>query len=153
MTVKLEGFSELEKVLRELPKATGKNALRRTAKGAMEPMAQVARDSAPVGDGSLKDSIKVSTQRTKSAKRENRFNPNTGIQMAMGPASGDGVLNYATFVEFGTDIAAAQPFMRVAWYNGKDKMLEYIKTNLSIEINKAASRYAKKIAKQTAKAQ
>ena len=37
-TMKLEGFRELDKALGELPKATGKNVLRKVGRKALEPM-------------------------------------------------------------------------------------------------------------------
>lgn len=147
MTVRLEGFRELERALNELPKTTGKNVLRRVAKGALEPMAERARGMAPVERGDLRASIKVSERRTRRVARINRFDKNTGVEMAMGPVSGGGVLNYATFAEFGTVDTAAKPFMRPAWDGGKDDALEYVKANLGREIDRAATRLAKKAAR------
>ena len=147
MTVRLEGFRELEAALNDLPKATGRNVLRRVAKGALAPMADKAKSMAPVDGGELRESIKLSEKRTKRVVRENRFDRNGGLAMAMGPVSGNGVLNYASFVEFGTADARAQPFMRPAFDGGKHEALEYIKANLGKEISKAAARLAKKAAK------
>jgi HK97 gp10 family phage protein len=147
MTVQLEGFRELQRALAELPKSTGRNVLRRVAKGALEPMAVKARSMAPVDEGNLRDAIMVSEKRTKRVTRVNRFDRNTGVEMAMGPVSGKGILNYATFAEFGTIDTRARPFMRPSWYGGKNEALEYIKSNLGNEINKAAKRLAKKAEK------
>lgn len=69
--VRLEGFRELEAALRELPKATGKNVLRRVAKGALQPMADEAAAKAPRRSGALAYSIIVSEKRTKAAKKPN----------------------------------------------------------------------------------
>ena len=145
MTVRLEGFRELERVLNELPNNTGRNVLRRVAKGALEPMADRARGMAPVERGDLKSSIQVSEKRTRRVTRINRFDRNTGIEMAMGPVSGNGVLNYATFAEFGTIDTRATPFMRPSWDGGKDNALDYVKANLGSEIEKAAKRLAKRL--------
>jgi HK97 gp10 family phage protein len=147
VTVQLSGFRELERALKELPKATGKNVLRRTARGALQPMAQKAKSLAPVDRGDLRDSIMVSEKRTKRVARVNRFDRNSGIQMAMGPVSGNAVLNYATFVEFGTVDTAPNPFMRPSWFGAKDEALDYVKANLGREIDRAATRLAKKAAK------
>jgi HK97 gp10 family phage protein len=147
MTVQLQGFRELEKALAELPKATGRNVLRRVARRALEPMAEKARSLAPKDSGDLAESIQISEKRTKRVTRINRFDKNTGIEMAMGPVSGGGVLNYATFVEFGTIDTAPHPFLRPAWYRGKDDALEYVKANLGREIDRAATRLAKKVAR------
>jgi HK97 gp10 family phage protein len=147
MTVRLEGFRELEAALNELPKSTAKNVLRRVAKGALQPMAEKARSFAPFDQGDLRASIQVSERRTKRVARINRFDKNTGIQMAMGPVSGKAVLNYATFVEFGTVDSRPQPFLRPAWDGGKEAALDYVKVNLGREIDRAASRLAKKAAR------
>lgn len=154
--IKVEGLRELERALAELPKATGKNVLRRIAKGALEPMANVAASKAPVGRGVLSFSISVSEKRTTRARFRPRLilskgrykvSPSTGLDMAMGPAAGLGALQYATFVEFGTVDTVAVPFMRPAWDGGAMKALGYIKDNLGVEIDKAAKRLARKRAK------
>lgn len=151
--VKLSGFRELDKALSELPKATAKNVLRRIAKGALAPMADNAQRLAPRDTGDLQVSIVVSEKRTRRAKQAPkrqkvngkwRSDPSTGIEMAMGPASGKGVLNYATFREFGRVNQAAHPYMRPAWNGGAEGALDYIKDNLSEAIDKAAARVAKR---------
>lgn len=155
MTVKLEGFRELERALADLPRATGKSVLRRVAKAALEPMADSAAAKAPTDSGKLAFSIVVSEKRTRRARASAtrlvrgkfRAAASTGIAIAMGPAAGQGTLQYATFVEFGTIDTPAQPFMRPAWASGSEAALEYIKDNLSTEIEKAAARVAKKQAK------
>lgn len=156
-TVKLTGFKELERALSELPKATGKNVLRRIAKGALEPMADSAAAKAPERTGRLAFSIAVSEKRTRRAKRPSstmfskgkfKSSASTGIHMAMGPASGFGAaLNYATFAEFGTIDTPAFAYMRAAWHAGAVPALEYIKANLGSEIDKAAKKLAVKRAK------
>lgn len=147
---RVEGFAELDRALAELPKTTGKNTLRRVARGALEPMANDAAQKAPHRTGRLAYSISVSEKRTSRAKWQNgafRSASSTGIIMAMGPGAGLGTLNYASFDEFGTVDTPAFGFMRAAWDAGAAPALEYIKLNLSIEINKAAVRYARKQAK------
>ena len=147
MSVQLKGFRELEAALAALPKATGRNTLRRVAKGALQPIADRAQGMAPVESGDLRVSIVVSEKRTKRVTRQGRFDKNTGIEMAMGPMSGKGVLNYATWAEFGKNGAPAQPYLRPAWDGGKRGALEYIILNLDKEIAKASARVAKKAAR------
>lgn len=147
----LEGFRELESALAQLPKATGKNVLRRVAKGALEPMARQAESYAPVREGDLRESITVSERRTRRVNRSGRFDRKTGVEMAMGPASGEGVLNYAALVEFGTVDTPAQPYMRPAWDSGQNRALEYVKDNLAREILDAARRVAHKGARLLAR--
>lgn len=150
---RLEGFEELERNLRLLPKATGKNVLRRVARGALEPLASDAAAKAPHRTGRLAYSITVSEKRTSRAKKSTtrfvggrlRADPSKGIEMAMGPAAGLGTLNYATFDEFGTVDTPAFGFMRAAWDGGAYQALEYVKLNLKIDIDKASTRYFKKV--------
>lgn len=146
MKVQLAGFKALDKALGELPKATGKNVLRRVAKPPMEAMANVAAQKAPERTGRLAFSISVSEKRTRRAKTQ--FMSGTGIQMAMGPASGFGAaLSYATFDEFGTVDTPAFAFMRAAWDGGAERSLEYVKVHLGDEIAKSARKLAVKRAK------
>ena len=147
MTVQLTGFRELEATLSKWPKAMGRNVLRRVAKGALEPIADRARGMAPSDQGDLRASIKVSEKRTKRVARINRFDKNTGVEIAMGPTSGGAVLNYASFVEFGTNDTRARPYMRPAWESGKTGALDYVIANLSKEVDRTAARLAKKAAR------
>lgn len=156
MKIRVEGFRELERALSELPKTTGKNILRRIGRGALEPMAQIAAAKAPEESGALAFSIAVSEKRTARARKSTtrrvapgvfRSDPKTSVEIAMGPAGGLGALYYATFQEFGTINAAAQPYMRPAWDSGAGRALEYVKDNLKAEIDKAAARLARKRAR------
>lgn len=64
VTIKIEGLKELDAALGALPKATGKNVLRRVLKRAGEPIAEAARRKVPAekSTGNLKRSITVSTK-------------------------------------------------------------------------------------------
>lgn len=151
-TARLEGFEGLEAALHKLPgQATQRNVLRRVAKGALEPMAADAAGRAPRDKGKLKASITVSERRTRRVPRSERFNRKDGVEMAMGPASGTGVLEYATHVEFGTIDTPPEPYMRPAWDSGQTRALEYVKDNLWTEIDKAAQRVARKGARALAR--
>jgi HK97 gp10 family phage protein len=134
-------------MLKRLPASTGKAVLRRIGKRALTPMMEDARSNAPVEEGDLRDAIMISEKRTRRVKRFNNFDRTTGIELAMGPVTGGGVLNYAALVEFGTVLAPPKPYMRPAWYAGKEALLESIRDNLSVEIVKATSRYNKKMAR------
>jgi hypothetical protein len=63
---------------------------------------------------------------------------------------GAGPLPQAHLQEFGAPQHGPQPFMRPAWDGGKMAMLEGLKDDLWKEIEKAASRLAKKLAKASA---
>jgi HK97 gp10 family phage protein len=151
--VELIGFKEMDQALAELPKATGKNVLRRIARGALEPMANAAAAKAPTRTGRLAYSISVSEKRTSRAKWQSgkfRSAASTGITMAMGPASGLGTLQYASFDEFGTVDTPAFAYMRAAWDGGAYQALDYVKANLRIAIKTAAAKVARKRAKALA---
>lgn len=145
--VRIEGFREFEAALAKLPQAMGRSVLRKVARGALEPMADAAQGKAPVAavdGGQLRASIAVSERRTRRVRRGGRFDKATGLEMAMGPSSGEGVLSYATHVEFGTVDTAPQPYMRPAWDGGAGKALEYVKDHLWDELAAAAQRVAKR---------
>ena len=169
---RLEGLKEIEEALKELPKATGRNVIRRALTQAAEPIATQAGSAAPAGPtGTLKRSIVVSKVRfTKgeagkaafaAALRRGASRKEAGqaAHEANANAGGDDVSSgiveigptleawYAHFVEFGTVHSRAKPFMRPAWETGKSQAAESIRELLKTEIQKAAERLAKKQAK------
>jgi len=143
--IRLRGFRDLDKALSELPKATGQNVLTRVGKRALEPMRAKAESLARVESGDLQRSITISKRRTRRVPKER--GPKRGVAMAMGPGSGDGVLNYAALDEFGTVNVPPQPYMRPAWDSEAEPALETIKAELWGEIDKSAKRHARKQAK------
>jgi HK97 gp10 family phage protein len=139
MKVRVSGFRELEASLSELPKATGKNVLRRVLKAAGEPIRSAAEENAPVLTGQLEASIVTATRLTRrQARLAKRANKST-VEMHVGTKN-----QAAVPQEFGTIAQAAQPFMRPAWDGNKDQALEIIKSDLGSEIEKAAARLAKR---------
>lgn len=142
MVVKISGLQETLKALADLPKATGNNVLLRVGKKALEPMRAMAASLAPVDEGNLSQKIEISTKRTRRARKER--GPKRGVEIAMGPASGSGVLEYAGFVEFGTVDTAPEPHMRPAYQSEKQGVVDAIGNDLMREIDKSAKRLAKK---------
>lgn len=148
--VRIDGLKELDAALAQLPKATGKAVLRRTAVRALAPVIAEARQLVPVDQGALKASLKITT---KLSKRQQRLNARavaegkSSVQLYAGPAA----LPSAHLIEFGTSKMAAQPFMRPAWDSKKDEVLELVKTEMADEITKAAGRLARKAARLAAK--
>ena len=145
-TVKVEGLRELEAALKELPRSTGKAALRRALKKAAKPIADAAAARAPVDEGHLRDSIGVGTKltrRQRSLHRKMFRNDRAAVEMFVGA----GGLAQAITQEFGTFKEPPQPFMRPAWDAGKNALLDGIKDDLWGEIQKAAQRHARKMAR------
>lgn len=137
MKVKLSGFRELDAALGQLPKATGRNVLRRTGIAALSPIAEDAADRAPEFRSDLKDSVTASTRRPRRHRKRDE------VEVFAGPTN----LPQAHLQEFGTRHHGPQPFMRPAWDAGKMQVLDDVKTALANEIDKAAQRAARKAAR------
>lgn len=171
-TFNVEGLRELDAALGELPKATARNVLRRVLTSAAEPMADDARNLAPVDDGQLRDSISISTKvkhkagssefaavlrgggskaEAVQAMRDARRAAGGGsfAEVHVGPSV---EAPHAHLQEFGTQHHSMQPYMRPAWERNKGGLMPSIRTDLWAEIEKAAKRLAKRKARAAAKA-
>lgn len=149
-TVHVEGLRELERALELLPRSTGKAALRRVLKKAAQPVADAAASNAPVDEGALRDSIGVGTKLTRRQRGVHRKmfkDDKASVEMFVGA----GGLPQAITQEFGTVDHSPQPFMRPAWDVEKNGVLESIKDDLWAEIQKAAHRHARKMARLAGK--
>ena len=145
-TVKIDGLKGLERALSELPRATGKNVLRRVLKARGQPIADAAAGAATRRSGALAESFAVSTQlspRQKGQHRKMFANDKAAVEMFVGA----GPLPQAHLEEFGSVNNDPQPMLRPAWDEGQAALLEGISDDLWKEIDKAASRLAKKLAK------
>lgn len=142
------GVEETLAALRDFPKATGRNTLRRALLKAAHPVVVAARSYAPddpkTGPPDLKRSIDVSTQLTQRAKRT--APKETEVEVYVGPTRqvGRAVLNYAATVEFGTFRAAPHPYMRPAWDRTKGLVMTIFARELTVEYEAAAARLARK---------
>lgn len=144
-SLKITGLRETERALAELPKATGKNVLRRVGKRALEPMRAKAENLAPVDRGDLANQVVISEKRTRRVPKQR--GPKSGVEIAMGPAAGHGVLQYAGLVEFGTVDNPPRPYMRPAFNSEAQGALDSVTTELLGEIEKSAKRLARKRSK------
>lgn len=140
-TVSVEGLREVDTALGQLPKATGKNVLRRVALRRLEPVAEAMRVRVPVAKSDLKDSIAVTT------KNPRRHRKQSTVEAHAGP----GRHPQAHLQEFGTVHHGPQAYARPAWDAEKDNLLDGIKDDLWAEIEKAAQRQARKAARLAAK--
>jgi HK97 gp10 family phage protein len=150
----MSGFEDLRRAWAELPKATGKNVLRRVANKALEPMRAMAEEKAPKPPGKSRratgetaEGIEISPKLAKPG--DYRGAGPQAYRTSMGP-TGIGRLR-GQLQEFGTYKEPAQPFMRPAWDAEAGNTLETIKTDLWDEIESAAARVARKAARQAAK--
>jgi HK97 gp10 family phage protein len=140
--VRVTGLAELDRALGELPKATGKNVLRRVARGALKPVEETAKQLVPVVEGILRDSIVTGTQLSRREARDANREGRSSVEVHTGTVSRNGVPR-----EFGTSRSAATPFMRPAWDQNKDGVLRHVETELAKEIEKARARLARKAAR------
>lgn len=147
VSVKTQGFREMDAALSELTKATARNVLRRAGLAALEPVAEDAARRAPVdddGEKQLQKSIVASDKLNRRQKRLNR-QPST-VEVYAGPA-GDGAQGAppsGTQQEFGNERHGPQPFMRPAWDANQTKVLDTVKDELGAEITKATERAQRK---------
>ncbi|RZJ19121.1 MAG: HK97 gp10 family phage protein [Brevundimonas sp.] len=140
--IKIEGLRALEEALGALPKATGKNVLRRVAFARLQPVAEAMRQRAPVDDADLVESITVTT---KSPTK--RYRKQSTVEAHAGPGRNpQGVLQ-----EFGTVNHAPQAFARPSWDAEADAIPEGVGEDLWAEISKAADRLARKAARSAAR--
>lgn len=151
-TVRLEGFSELDKALGEFTKATAKGVLRRVLLKAGQPMADTMRALAPddpdTGGSDLKSSIAVSTKLSgRQAKMHRRMfkNDKASAEVFVGPGPDPAAWNQ----EFGNVNHGPQSFARPAWDQKQRETLDIIKTELGTEIEKTAKRQARRAARRT----
>lgn len=145
ITFKLEGLAQTVANLEELSKATRGNVLKRVLLAAGQPVANEAAQLAPYRTGRLSFSLSVSDKLT---RRQRQANPKEyEAEIYIGPAGGNGALNYASFEEFGTIDTPAHPFMRPAWESNRGIVLGLIHSGLSAEVERAAQRAARKVAR------
>lgn len=91
MTVKIEGLAELDKLLKQLPAKIEGNIVRSGLNASARVIRDAARLKAPVEDGELKKSIRVSS----------KIDRKTGTITAR-IVAGNNKAFYAHFIEYGT---------------------------------------------------
>ncbi len=163
VSLNIVGLDDLNAALAALPKATQKNTLQRVLLKAAAPIQKEAQERAPSRPadapwevyrgpdgaehvrqpGTLKALVEVGTKLTPNQARLEKQSDDPNFA-AVYVGTRDRV---APLEEFGTMHARPTPFMRPAWENNCDAALVIIQTELATEINKAAARYAKKLAK------
>jgi len=144
-TVRVEGLKQMREALLQLPKATGRNVVRRALRKAGEPMADAMKGRVPVEEGHLRNSIGVSTKLSKRQRTLHKKRSEVEVFVGPGPDPA------AHLVEFGSIHNQARPYVRPAWDTRKLEALETVQKELAVEIDKAAQRLARKAARLAAK--
>lgn len=148
-TFRLSGFKELERALSdELPKATARNVMRRTATKAMERIRVKMGQLAPRDEGDLAESMKTQPVTAKRARGSVRFERSSGVQVMTGPAP-EGQLNRsnAGWQEEGTVEMAPNPYARPAADSEGEAVVREVRDTLADEVDKAKARIARKLAR------
>ncbi|HCO90504.1 MAG TPA: hypothetical protein DIT40_05980 [Alphaproteobacteria bacterium] len=144
MKVKVEGLRDVERALKQLPRATAKASARRILKEAGEPIARAGAANAPQQHGDLAESYGVGTKLTKRQRKVSRRE--SDVEVYVGPNDPGAVQT-----EFGNDHQSAQPHLRPAWDGHRMGALETIKSGIWGEVTKTIARYQKRMAKKGAK--
>lgn len=143
-TFEIEGLSDLEAALKELPRATARNVLLRTLKAQAQPIADAGEALAPRRSGKLSESYQVSTKLSKSQKRTKK---QSDVEVYVGPTSHPKSVQ----TEFGNAHQAAHPHLRPAWDGNYRQVLAGITETLRGEVEKARARLARKAERLVAK--
>jgi HK97 gp10 family phage protein len=141
--IKLEGVAGLKEALAELADftgktASGKNAVQRGMKKAMQRIEGRAKELVPVDDGDLKRSIITRKAKAERVSRT-RFARQSAITMLTGP-SGRPAGGNAAWQEFGTVKAPARPFMRPAIDGEAEAVLGELVELVTAEVEKTTQR-------------
>lgn len=156
VTVKTEGFKDLEQTLNTLTKSAGRGVLKRTLISAAEPVAEVARQLAPDDPSTTSEDLHreifVSSKLSKrdaSSHRKMFKDDRSSVEVFVGPS----IKAYpqALMQEFGTVNHGPQSYMRPAWDQQQKPTLDRIGGALWQEIEKSMERAARKAARQAAK--
>ena len=144
-TFRIEGLSELDEALSELPKATARAVLVRTLKEQGQPIRDAGEALAPKDKGGLKASYAVGTKLSRRQKSQNKKESDVEVYIGPGPAA-KGVQT-----EFGNAHQAAEPHLRPAFDGNVMRVLDGIRDSLADQIEKTRARLAKKAERLAAK--
>lgn len=158
-SIKIDGLKELEKALKELPLEIQKRPLRSAISAGAKVIADEAISRAPEGEtGNLRKALYRYRSRRQSATGKETFlvgvrkgkgiYGNTRLNRRLNRVgkkyTTQGEAYYWRFLEFGTSKMSAQPFLRPAYENAKERAVKVIKERLGKSIEQQARKLAKK---------
>lgn len=135
---KVEGLSELDDALSELPKAVAKDVLVQVLTEQGKPIKEDGQRLAPRLSGRLANSYTISQKLSRRQKSLNR--KQSAVEVYIGP----GAMAENIQTEFGNAHQAAQPHLRPAWDANARLVLDGIAASLADKIEKARYRLAKR---------
>lgn len=154
--MKITGFDELLNKMDKLPPLLHKRILRASGRRAMKLVLETAKGIVPVRTGRLRDAIKITTRQNRQRRQ---------LDIRVGPSN----IPYAHLVEDGTSShtikvkkasflgwgnktfgikvdhpgAKAQPYMRPALDENRDKIISFLKVDLKKSIDRAVRKMLK----------
>ena len=174
VSLKVEGFKELDEALGNLKKATARTVMRRALAKAAQPIIDEMRRLAPVLSGRLRNSIRTGkitkgvadasaaayrdviqaggdSREAMRALREVRRSASVGMAFEYLNIGPDTSAPHAHLVEFGTVRQAPQPFVRPAFDGRWRDALAIIGEALREEIDKVTARARRKAEREAAR--
>lgn len=158
-TIKLDGFRELESMLKDLKPVTAKGVARRSQKKVLAPIAEAAQRMGPKHRDGSPFNVAVKARSARDLLADG-INPKPGeVFMFAGPVNeplahlfeNGTVERVQSTTGRSTGRMMMQPFMRPAWDQHKNGLLDRLRDVLKIEIDKSLARAARKAAVEAAK--
>jgi hypothetical protein len=151
ITFKFVGMSDVDKALAQLTQSTAKNVLRRVGRQALVPFDKAWRERAPVDlepdetGKHLKDSGGIGSKLSKSQRQAHERASSVEVFAGPGPHP------KAVQQEFGNENHAPQPFLRPAWAEAGEQIVEGVAAGLRPELDKVIKNLERKAARAAAK--
>ena len=141
--MKLTGAKELIQTLDRLPRAMQRRVVRPAVRSALSPINKAAKRKAPTDEKLLKKSIGVKVKSfARAAIIWGAVGVRKGFRQVIDGKPRD-PRRYAHLVEFGTERAAAHPFMRPAYDENKAKAFSILRAKIAIGLSRLVRRLAR----------
>jgi HK97 gp10 family phage protein len=145
--LRLNGLPELLEQLDELGTVTGARALRTAARKAFGPVLEAAKSKVPVGEGDLRDSLKISVRKGGNSGEDEDVVFRVGIKVGKVPGAAGGSKVAPSrrwhLVELGTVKMPAKPYLRPALDSQRDAVLSMLTEELAKSIARVKKRRAR----------
>jgi len=128
MSGEIKGLEDLIKKLNALPDNLEKKVIRAAVRQGANVIKEKAKSYVPVDEGTLRDSIKVSGSRAQKGIIAFRIRPTKK------KGKGKSVF-YGRFQEFGTSKMAAHPFMRPAYDEAGEDVLNKVIDTIKLKLD------------------
>jgi hypothetical protein len=137
---RLDGVGDVLRALTALTPPTQKNALMRTLRREIAPLADAVKAKSPLLFGDLEESLITGTKLTRSQRREAGRKPTAELHFGTTDPAG-------MWEEFGSIHNDANPFFRPEWEGRKYSIRDNIGRTMGNEIVQAGVRAARKRAR------